>query len=38
VPVIVDPQAEAVITDYYAERGGVTEARLRMARVPKGAS
>jgi molybdenum cofactor synthesis domain-containing protein len=37
VPVIVDPQAEAVITDYYAERGGVTEARLRMARVPKGA-
>jgi molybdenum cofactor synthesis domain-containing protein len=36
VPVIVHPRARAVLEAYYAERGGVTEARLRMARVPEG--
>ncbi len=37
VPVIVHPKARAVLEDYYASRGGITEARLRMARVPEGA-
>jgi molybdenum cofactor synthesis domain-containing protein len=31
------PRAVAVLERYYATRGGVTEARLRMARVPEGA-
>ena len=37
VPVIVHPKARAALEAYYAGRGGVTEARLRMARVPEGA-
>ena len=37
VPVIVHPKARAVLERYYETRGGVTEARLRMARVPDGA-
>jgi len=37
VPVIVHPAARQVLEDYYATRGGVTDARLRMARVPEGA-
>ena len=38
VPVVVHPEARAVLEDYYRGRpGGVTEARLRMARVPEGA-
>ena len=37
VPVIVHPKARAILEAYYATRGGVTEARLRMARVPEGA-
>jgi molybdopterin-biosynthesis enzyme MoeA-like protein len=37
VPVIVHPRARAVLEAYYAGRGGLTEARLRMARVPAGA-
>jgi molybdenum cofactor synthesis domain-containing protein len=37
VPVIVHPKARAAIEAYYAGRGGATEARLRMARVPQGA-
>ena len=37
VPVIVHPEARAILESYYRERGGVTEARLRMARVPDGA-
>jgi molybdenum cofactor synthesis domain-containing protein len=38
VPVIVDPQARAILEDYYRDRpGGLTGARLRMARVPEGA-
>jgi molybdenum cofactor synthesis domain-containing protein len=37
VPVIVHPEARRILEDYYATRGGITEARLRMARVPEGA-
>jgi molybdenum cofactor synthesis domain-containing protein len=37
VPVIVHPEARRILEDYYATRGGVTDARLRMARVPEGA-
>ena len=37
VPVIVHPEARMILEAYYASRGGVTEARLRMARVPEGA-
>lgn len=37
VKVVVHPRARAVLEAYYASRGGVTEARLRMARVPEGA-
>ena len=38
VPVIVHPEARAILEDYYTTRGGINEARLRMARVPEGAS
>ena len=37
VGVTVHPEARAILEGYYAERGGLTEARLRMARVPDGA-
>ena len=37
VPVVVHPRAKAALESYYANRGGATEARLRMARVPEGA-
>jgi len=37
VPVIVHPEARAILDVYYETRGGLTEARLRMARVPEGA-
>ena len=38
VPVIVHPDARRILEDYYRDRpGGLTEARLRMARVPEGA-
>ena len=37
VAVIVHPRARAALEAYYADRGGLTEARLRMARVPDGA-
>ena len=38
VPVIVHPEARAILEKYYGERGlELTEARLRMARVPEGA-
>jgi molybdopterin-biosynthesis enzyme MoeA-like protein len=37
VGVIVHPEARAILEAYYATRGGITEARLRMARVPEGA-
>lgn len=38
VEVEIDPQARAMLSGYYETRGGLTEARLRMARVPAGAS
>ena len=38
VPVVVHPEARAVLEGYYSAKGlGLTEARLRMARVPEGA-
>ncbi|SFJ16625.1 molybdenum cofactor synthesis domain-containing protein [Sphingomonas sp. NFR04] len=37
VPVVVHEGARAALADYYASKGGLTEARLRMARVPEGA-
>src|SRR6476620_4452798 len=38
VPVVVHPTARKILEDYYRDRpGGLTEARLRMARVPEGA-
>ena len=37
LPVVVHPEAKRVLEEYYATRGGITEARLRMARVPEGA-
>ena len=36
VEVITHPEAAAILQDHYATRGGLTEARLRMARVPDG--
>ncbi len=39
VPVIVHPEARAILERYYADKpGGLTDARLRMARVPEGAA
>ncbi|MFM5932207.1 MAG: competence/damage-inducible protein A [Novosphingobium sp.] len=38
VAVIVHPEARTILEGYYETRGGLTEARLRMARVPEGAS
>jgi len=35
--VIVHPEARAILDEYYETRGGVTDARLRMARTPEGA-
>src|SRR3712207_219595 len=37
VPVVVHPRARAALEAYYEARGGLTDARLRMARVPEGA-
>lgn len=37
VPVVIHPEARRILEDYYRGRGGLTEARLRMARVPEGA-
>ncbi|WP_423141981.1 competence/damage-inducible protein A [Parablastomonas sp. CN1-191] len=37
VPVVIHPEARAILERYYENRGGLTEARLRMARVPEGA-
>jgi molybdenum cofactor synthesis domain-containing protein len=36
VPVIVHPEARAILERYYETRGGLTDARLRMARAPEG--
>ncbi len=37
VPVIIHPRARALLEDYYGNRGGMSESRLRMARTPAGA-
>jgi len=38
VPVVVHPEARRILEDYYRDRpGGLTDARLRMARTPEGA-
>ncbi len=37
VGVIVHPEARATLQEYYETRGGLNDARLRMARVPEGA-
>lgn len=37
VPVVVHPRARALLEGHYEGRGGLTEMRLRMARVPEGA-
>ena len=36
VPVVIHPRARAILEAHYETRGGLTEARLRMARVPEG--
>ncbi len=36
VPVVIHPRARAILEEYYTTRGGLTDARLRMARVPEG--
>ncbi|AOL24619.1 molybdenum cofactor synthesis domain-containing protein [Erythrobacter litoralis] len=36
VPVIIHPDARALLERYYADKGGLNEGRLRMARVPEG--
>jgi molybdenum cofactor synthesis domain-containing protein len=38
VSVVVHPEARRILEDYYTSRGGLNPARLRMARVPEGAS
>ena len=37
VPVVIHPTAREILERFYEKRGGVNEARLRMARVPEGA-
>lgn len=37
VPVVIHPDARAILERYYADKGGLNEGRLRMARVPQGA-
>ena len=37
VAVVIHPEARAILERYYEGRGGLNEARLRMARVPDGA-
>jgi molybdenum cofactor synthesis domain-containing protein len=36
VPVVIHPEARAILERYYETRGGLNEGRLRMARVPEG--
>ena len=38
VPVVIHPAARAILEEYYADKGGLNEGRLRMARVPEGAA
>ena len=37
VDVVIHPTARAILEKYYADKGGINEGRLRMARVPEGA-
>lgn len=37
VPVVIHDDARALLERYYADKGGLNEGRLRMARVPEGA-
>jgi molybdenum cofactor synthesis domain-containing protein len=37
VPVVIHPAARAILERYYADKGGLNDGRLRMARVPEGA-
>lgn len=37
VPVVIHPEARALLERYYTDKGGLNEGRLRMARVPEGA-
>lgn len=37
VEVVIHPDALAILEKYYADKGGLNEGRLRMARVPEGA-
>lgn len=37
VEVVIHPEARAILEKYYADKGGLNEGRLRMARVPDGA-
>ena len=37
VPVIVHPEAKAILERHYVDKGGLNESRLRMARAPEGA-
>lgn len=37
VDVVIHPEARAILARYYESRGGLNQARLRMARVPDGA-
>ena len=37
VPAVIHPAARAILERYYADKGGLNEGRLRMARVPEGA-
>ncbi len=38
LPVVVHPEARRILEAHYSTRGGITDARLRMARVPEGAN
>ncbi|MEO0463898.1 MAG: molybdopterin-binding protein [Pseudomonadota bacterium] len=38
VPVTIHPEARALLERYYADKGGLNEGRLRMARVPEGSN
>jgi molybdenum cofactor synthesis domain-containing protein len=37
VPVVIHPEARSLLERYYADKGGLNDGRLRMARVPEGA-
>ncbi|MFN4113590.1 MAG: competence/damage-inducible protein A [Sphingomonadaceae bacterium] len=37
VPVVIHPEARAILERYYTDKGGLNEGRLRMARAPQGA-